>query len=66
MSALTLSWTDFKAELARRSGPAIEYVETSNVYFVWFAIGVVEINCVIVKSEEPSEEQVDFEENYQP
>lgn len=63
MSMLSISWSNFKTELARREA-MLDFIETDEAYFVWFMAGAVEVNTTIDKDD--GADHTDFEENFKP
>lgn len=56
------SWTIFKAFITAKS-LGIQYIGTSDTYFLWASDTVISISCRIIK--DGGSDQTDFEANYQ-
>lgn len=58
-----VNWNSFKISVTGRA-PTLRYVDTRDAYLIGASNSVFNIVCTIEKSEEPGEDQVDFETNF--
>lgn len=61
MASIQISWTQFKAEAAARLLP-MQYVETSEFYYLCCFDGLLELTCRLTK--DAGADQTDFEGNF--
>ena len=64
MVEVTQSWTDFKTTCNNKN-LYMQMEESSVQYFLWATEALDTYDCVIVKENPKSADQIDFEDNYQ-
>lgn len=55
MAPITLTWTQFKAEVSSRK-IGLQYVESSEYYYVFAFDGRLELDCILLKNQEAESE----------
>lgn len=63
MNKIQLTWTKFKALITPKNFK-INYIDTSNSYYIWVDEGITTYFCGIEKND--NADQTDFEDNYKP
>lgn len=62
---LDLPWPVFKG-IAQAKDMSVQYVEMSNEYLIKAYDGLFVVGCGLPISDPPSDEQLDFEDNFKP
>lgn len=62
MIDVTLSWTDFKAEMITRNTPIKYYRARDGFYYIIFQVDSIQFSCRI--DMDGNDDQIDFETNY--
>lgn len=61
-----LPWSEFKERCITKKQLNIQVYESTTEYSIWAVEGIDRYDCVIGKSDIPSADQIDYEQNYSP